>query len=246
MFPVMTVPGYFLFVLIRSCFLNEIMLFRDSKMITNLCLVLFWMIHRVSKWNFANFFCLQWCRPGWPMEHPKNWCVFPLQQGLCGKMAMWILDGWGDCCLQMSEGLFPVCVVGSWRNTPRSSCAWPLACALAGTWPFTKGHLFSSQGSSGALQTSGTHLHSTSLPWLVSSSCTSQKKMKDGFSCSMRDFRKIRHLVWGFAWALKIMVFVLEEIGLLASKASTQSHYLQSDFCVCMKSTWLLGKLRYF
>lgn len=62
-------------------------------------------------------------------------------------------------------------------------------------------------------------------------------KMKDAFSCSMRDFKKIRLLVRGFAWALKIMVFVLEEIGLLASKASTQSHYLQNDFCVSMKNT---------
>lgn len=47
-FPVMTVPGYFLFVLIRSCMLNAIMLFRDSKMHTSLYLVLFWMIHSFS------------------------------------------------------------------------------------------------------------------------------------------------------------------------------------------------------
>lgn len=34
MFPVVAVPGYFLFVLIRSCILNDIMLIRDSKMNT--------------------------------------------------------------------------------------------------------------------------------------------------------------------------------------------------------------------
>ena len=56
----MAVPGYFLFVLIRSRMLNEIMLIRDSKMHTSLYLVLFQMIYGVSlgfvpKSNCANF-----------------------------------------------------------------------------------------------------------------------------------------------------------------------------------------------
>lgn len=49
---------------------------------------------------------------------------------------------------------------------------------------------------------------------------SSEVKTTDGFSCSTRDFRKIRHLVWGLAWTLKVTVIVLEEIGLLASKAA--------------------------
>lgn len=83
----------------------------DFKMYAGLYLVLFWMIHRVSlwfvsKWNCANFACLQLCRPSCPMEHLKNWCVSPLQQGLCGKMAMRRLDGWRNVVAwRLSEGL---------------------------------------------------------------------------------------------------------------------------------------------
>lgn len=178
MFPVMTVPGYFLFVLIRSCMLNEIMLFRDSKMHTSFYLVLFWMIHRVSLWfvsklNCANFACLQLCKPGCPMEHPKTWCVSPLQQGHYGKIVTWKSDGWGDfVAWQMSEGLSSLFVwweVGGTLPEVAVHGHWHVFLQVHG---LSSGDLFSSQGSNGALQTSGTHLPSTSLPWLVSSSCT--------------------------------------------------------------------------
>lgn len=231
MFPVMTVPAYFLFVLIRSCMLNEIMLFKDSKMHTRFYLVLFWIIHRVSLWfvskrNCASFARLQLCRPGCPMEHPKNWCVSPLQERRCGKMATWRPDGLGSfVAWQMSEGssslfvwwevgatLPEEAVHGHWhvllqvfhQRTPflQSGVQW----CFADFRHTLARHKFTLAGFFLMHQPDG---------W-----CSETKK-KDGFSYSMRDFRKIRCLVWGFARALKIMAFVLEEIGLLASKAST-------------------------
>ena len=49
-FPVTAMPGYFLFVLIRSCMFNENMLIRDSKMYTSLNLWLFQMIYGHPLW----------------------------------------------------------------------------------------------------------------------------------------------------------------------------------------------------
>lgn len=150
-FPVMTVPGYFLFVLIWSCMLNEIMLFR----LQNVCRSLSGTV--LDDPQSFSLVCVQmklcqFCMSAvvqtqLPHGAPKKLVCLPSATGALwenGDEETWWMKE--CCCLATVRGSpFPVYVVGSWRSTPRSGCAWPLACALAGTWSFTQGHLFSSE-----------------------------------------------------------------------------------------------------
>lgn len=235
-FPVMTVPGYFLFVLIRSCMLNEIMLFRDSKMHTNLYLVLFRMIHRVSPWFDPNEIVpiLHVCScadPAAPWSTQKTG-VSPLcNRGSVGKWRCRdLMDGGDFVAWQMSEGLSSLLLWWGVGGTlpeaaVRGHCTWHGPLQAHGLSP---GDTFSPVGSPVVL----CRLQAPTCPpqaycaWLLPHGPARWDwgwcwEIKNGFRCSMRNFRKMRHLVWGFAWALKIRVFVLEEIGWLTSKAST-------------------------
>lgn len=194
----MAVPGYFLFVLIRSCMLNEIILIRDSEKHTSLYLVLFQIIHGVSpcfvpKRNCAHF-CMSAVVHGpaapWGRSTQKT-CMSPLcNRGSAGKTGARRPDGWGDfAAWQMPRGLSilsvwwevggaPKPLKGSHSCEPKGPCMASGMCPGRQGWSLRERHLSPSlcQGSSGALQTpaSGTHLPSTSLAQLVASSCTSQ------------------------------------------------------------------------
>lgn len=184
-FPVMAVPGYFLFVLIRSCMLNEIMLIRDSRIHTSVYLVLFRMIHGVSLGFVPKS---NGCTMG--RECPKDWYVPPPHRGSAGKKGArrpgggWDLlpgkcpGGLSSLFLRWEVGGAPEPLKGGHGCELNGLCVATGMCPGRQGWSVRDRHLFPSlcQGSSGALQTpaSGTHLPSTTLGRLVASLCTSQ------------------------------------------------------------------------
>lgn len=195
------------------------------------------------------------CHPAalWGESNRKTGMTLLCDRDSAGKTAARIPSRWGDLLTDKCPGVFPHWpysgkLEGYLNPLKRSHvCEW----AVHSHWHVPWQARLVSQGETPFPQAVPGWRHPLALYTLSLFGCLLmhkpdgwclEVKMMYGFNCSLRDFRKIRHLVWGLAWTLKVALFVLQEIGLLASKAATESHYLQNVFCVCLRSTWLLGK----